>query len=137
MLMRKVIGLIPGIISLISVPVAFAQTNFGITPPVGSIGPNLCLTKIPQFIIQLIFIIGVVIAVAFLIYGGIKWILSGGDKSAVESARNHIVAAIVGLLIVAGAFFIIGIIFQLLGQPNPITNLTINNIAGNPLSCTD
>lgn len=134
-LMRKAAGLIPGIISLISVPIAFAQANVGITPPAGSIGSDLCLTKVPQFIIQIIFILGIVIAVAFLIYGGIKWILSGGDKAAVESARNHIVAAIVGLVIVAGAFFIIGIVFQLLGQPNPITNLTINNLAGNPLTC--
>jgi len=75
------------------------------------------------------------VAVAFLIYGGIKWILSGGDKQAVESARNHIVAAIVGLVIVAGAFVIIGVVFKLLGQTNPITNLTINDIVGNPLKC--
>lgn len=81
------------------------------------------------------FIIGVVVAVIFLIYGGIKWILSGGDKTAVESARNHIIAAIVGLIIVVGAFFIIGLIFQLLGQANPITNLTITDITGGALKC--
>lgn len=134
-LMKKIIGFIPGLVSLMTAPFAFAeQGNIPITPPAGSIG-NICLTKVPQFIIQLIFIIGVVIAVAFLIYGGIKWILSGGDKQAVESARNHIVAAIVGLIIVAGAFFIIGLIFQLVGQPNPITNLTINDLTGKALQC--
>lgn len=110
-------------------------TKIPITAPAGSI-TQLCLTQLPQFLIQLIFIIGVIVAIIFIIYGGIKWVLSGGDKSAVESARNHIIAAIVGLIIVVGAFFIIGIIFQLVGADNPVTNLTINNLAGKALDCT-
>lgn len=132
-LMRKVLGVIIGSSSYLLAAPAFAQ-NVQISPPAGSIS-NICLTKVPQFIIQLIFVLGVIIALIFLIYGGIKWVLSGGDKSAVETARNHIVAAIIGLIIVVGAFFIIGLIFQLLGQPNPVTNLTINNLQGNPISC--
>ncbi|MCL4418997.1 pilin [Patescibacteria group bacterium] len=132
--MRKSLGFIATASSyLLLAASAFAQ-NVTIAPPAGSIG-NICLTRVPQFLIQLVFIIGIVIAVIFLIFGGVKWILSGGDKSAVETARNHIVAAIVGLVIVVGAFFIIGLIFQLLGQPNPVTNLTINDLAGNPLKC--
>lgn len=112
---------------LLTAASAFAQ-NFSLTAPAGSITSNLCLSKLPQFVIQLIFIIGVILAVIFLIYGGIKWILSGGDEKGVEAARNHIIAAIIGLIIVVGAFFIIGLIFQLLGQKNPITSLSINNI---------
>jgi len=132
--MRKIMGFMPAVFLLLKAPRVLAQANVVISPPAGSLG-DICLLKIPQFIIQLIFIIGVLVAVAFLIYGGIKWILSGGDKQAVESARNHIVAAIVGLVIVAGAFVIIGVVFKLLGQTNPITNLTINDIVGNPLKC--
>lgn len=123
---------------LLTAVYAFAQTkaptNVPLSPPTGSI-ETLCLTKLPQFLIQLIFIIGVVVAIIFLIYGGIKWILSGGDKTAVESARNHIIAAIVGLIIVVGAFFIIGLIFQLLGAPNPVLNLQITDLAGELIDC--
>lgn len=90
-----------------------------IIPPPGSI-INASLENIPQFIIQLIFVIGIIIAIVFLIYGGIKWVLSGGDKTAVEAARNHIVAAIVGLVIIAGSFVIFSLVFQLLGAQNPI-----------------
>ncbi|MEK7450451.1 MAG: hypothetical protein AAB662_00765 [Patescibacteria group bacterium] len=90
-----------------------------IIPPPGSI-IDASLENIPQFIIQLIFVIGIIIAIVFLIYGGIKWVLSGGDKTAVEAARNHIVAAIVGLVIIAGSFVIFSLIFQLLGAQNPI-----------------
>ena len=66
-------------------------------------------------IFNIIFIVVVVLALAFLIYGGIKWITSGGDKAGVESARNMIVADLVGLVIAFLAYFIIQIIFQLFG----------------------
>src|SRR3989344_5323299 len=46
-------------------------------------------------IIQIAFVLAVIIALAFLIYGGIRWITSGGDKTGVETARNTIVAALV------------------------------------------
>lgn len=66
-------------------------------------------------IITVAFIIATVIALAFLIYGGIRWITSGGDKTGVETARNTIVAALVGLVIVFLAYFLIRIIFTFFG----------------------
>ena len=71
--------------------------------------------KIIQTVVVILLMAAVVIALIFLIWGGIKWVLSGGDKSAVESARNHIVAAIVGLIIAFAAFFILVIVGQLFG----------------------
>lgn len=62
-------------------------------------------------IITVILILAVFIAVFYLIYGGIKWILSRGDKEHVESARSHIVAAVVGLVIVFLSFFAINVVF--------------------------
>ena len=66
-------------------------------------------------ILNIIFIIVVLIALIFLIYGAIKWITSGGDKTKVEGARNTIVAALVGLVLAFLAYFILQIIFQLFG----------------------
>lgn len=91
-----------------------------ITPPPGSIG-NVPVENIPQFIITLLFVIGIVIAVAFLIFGGIRWVLSGGDKTKVEAARGHIVASIIGLVIIAASFLIFSLVFQILGVRNPLT----------------
>lgn len=79
---------------------------------------NVSLGNIPQFLVTLLIVVGVIIAVVFLIYGGIKWILSGGDEKQVEGARNHIVAAIIGLIIVIGAFVILNVVFQILGIGN-------------------
>lgn len=66
-------------------------------------------------VVTILFIISVVIALAFLIYGGIKWITSGGDKAAVEAARSTIVAAVVGLVIVFLSYFILNIVLQAFG----------------------
>lgn len=131
MLMRKSLGFITGGLSyLLLATSAFAQT-IQLSPPVQALGPQgIKLEQVPQFIITLLFVVGIVIAVAFLIYGGIKWILSGGDKTAVEAARNHIIAAIVGLIIVVAAFFIINIVFTLLtGKPFSLSNLCIPSLS--------
>ncbi|OIO13066.1 hypothetical protein COV53_04615 [Candidatus Gottesmanbacteria bacterium CG11_big_fil_rev_8_21_14_0_20_37_11] len=54
--------------------------------------------------IGLVLIIAGLAAFAFLIWGGIAWITSGGDKSQVEAAQKRIQAAIVGLFIVFAAW---------------------------------
>lgn len=79
-------------------------------------------------ILILLLIIAVIIALFFLIWGGIKWILSGGDKAALEGARSHIIAAIVGLIIAFLAFFIISVILQIFGVNDTSFKLpSINN----------
>lgn len=81
---------------------------------------NLDLADLGNFIrnsITILFILAVIIAVFFLIYGGIRWISSGGDKARLESARNIIVAAIIGLILVFLTYFILNIILQLFGLP--------------------
>ncbi len=65
--------------------------------------------------ITLLFIAATLLALAFLIYGGIRWITSGGDKTGVENARKTITYAIIGLVISFLAFFIINIIGAFFG----------------------
>ena len=97
----------------------YAQEG-GLKAPGGSINTDLKVETIPQIIVNYMFIIAAFLAVAYLMYGGIKWITSRGDKMAVESARKHIVAAVIGLIIVAGSFFALNVIFGLLGADNPL-----------------
>ena len=79
----------------------------------------LCKTRdlgaVIGFIVTIAFIIAILVALIYLIWGGIKWITSGGDKANVETARNQIIAAIIGLLIVFLAFFILNLILGLFG----------------------
>ena len=78
-------------------------------PPVNSGFTNLTNLEFPEIISNLIGLVLVIAAIIFffvLVIGGIKWILSGGDKAQTEAARNQITAALVGLVIVFAAWAI-------------------------------
>lgn len=97
----------------------YAQSE-GLKAPGGSLAADTKIETIPQVVVNYMFLIAAFLAVAYLMYGGIKWITSRGDKIAVESARKHIMAAVMGLIIVAGSFFALNVIFTLLGADNPL-----------------
>ena len=114
--MKKYIVSLSIISSLIVPQVAFAQASVP-TCPAGSFGPlcNVQFSGVLPAIVTTLFIIAVVVALLYLIYGGFRWIMSGGDKAAVTSAREHIVAAIVGLVIIFLAYFIVNIVMNFFG----------------------
>ncbi len=66
-------------------------------------------------------IIAAVLALIYLIWGGISWITSGGDKTALEGARGRITNAIVGLIVVVAAWAIFQFVLNFLG--GSLTNL--------------
>ena len=135
--MKKTIGIISGF----TTPLLFAASAFALTPtptppgggsgagqnispcpPDGNPFAKLCTFAQPESfgqilgtVITIAFIIAVLIALAFLILGGMKWITSGGDKGGVEGARNQIIAAIIGLIIVFLAYFILNLVLGLFG----------------------
>jgi hypothetical protein len=77
-------------------------------------------------LIQLIFVIAVVVALLWLIYGGFRWLVSGGDKTQVSAAREHIVAAIIGLVIIFLSYFILNLILGFfLGSGTSLSNLVL------------
>lgn len=108
----------------ISAVAVFAQapSPSGIVAPSGVVPATTDPTSVIQLVINLLFSAAGTLAVVYLMYGGIKWITSRGDKIGVESARKHIVAAIIGIIIVAGSFFALTTVFKILG------------VTGNPLS---
>lgn len=68
-------------------------------------------------VVTLIFIVAGILVFFFLLFGGIKWIISGGDQKKTEEARNMITAAVVGLAIVALAWAIVKVLEQFFGLP--------------------
>ena len=87
-----------------------------------AVGPvNASANQIVRFTINALIIVGVVVSLIFLLYGGIRWIISGGDKAKVDAARSAIVASIVGLIIVILAYVIVNTV---------LTVLTGNGIGG-------
>jgi len=54
-------------------------------------------------------------AFIYLIWGGIEWITSGGDKAGVENAQKKIQAALLGLLIVFAVWALFTVVGRFLG----------------------
>ena len=83
----------------------------------------------PDLLSSLLTLLVAVVAIlvfAYLIWGGINWITSGGDKGKTESARNKIMAAVIGLIIIASSYAVLQIVLRFLGYSSLID--TFNKI---------
>lgn len=119
---------------LLSAPQAFADTGIGSTCP-GTGFAGLCLdaSRLGPTIGSLItffFVIFGIFALVFLVWGGIKWLTSEGDKNAVEGARNHIVAAIIGLVIIFLSYLLVNVLLAFFtGGQVTLLNLRLPSLA--------
>lgn len=73
--------------------------------------------------LNLVMLIAAILVFMYLIWGGIEWITSGGDKSKTENARNKITAAIVGLIVLAASYALLQLALNLLGFSGGFTEL--------------
>jgi cytochrome bd-type quinol oxidase subunit 2 len=67
-------------------------------------------------IINIFSIVVGIISVIMIIYGGFRYVTSGGDSGNVSSAKNTIIYAIIGLVIVALAQFIVQFVLDKVTQ---------------------
>ncbi|MCL5411817.1 MAG: pilin [Patescibacteria group bacterium] len=85
------------------------------TPYTGDYKPDGGLGK---FVNNAFTAVVTVAGLAFLLYlivGGIKYLTSGGDSKAAQSARETITTALIGLVIVTGVWFVALILETVLG----------------------
>ena len=68
---------------------------------------NAKITDILKTVINIFSLVVGAVAVIMIIVGGLRYITSGGESSNVSTAKNTIIYAIVGLVIVALAQFIV------------------------------
>lgn len=112
------------------IPTAFAQANANPCTSLGTFSTLCSLTSddfglVISTLINVLLIFTIIIAVFFFMYGGIKWVLSRGDKEKVEEARAHIIASIVGMILVFLAFFTINIVFGFFFPGKSIKDLSL------------
>lgn len=67
----------------------------------------------------------IILALGFLVWGGLTWVWSEGDKSKVESSRKTIIYAIVGLLICFVSFFAVNFILKAIDPNLDLFNLSL------------
>ncbi len=72
--------------------------------------------NILQTSLDLLTIIGVIAALIFLLYGGLLWVTSSGDKAKVDRARQTIIYSIIGLVVMILAFVIVQTIGYFIGS---------------------
>jgi hypothetical protein len=82
------------------------------TTPANSTNLNSVITAI----INILSLLVGVAAVIMIIFGGFRYITSGGDSNNVSSAKNTIIYAIIGLVIVALAQFIVQFVLNKVTQ---------------------
>ncbi len=85
-------------VTVAPVQVGFTIPNFG---------------DVLTFVIRIFFIIGGLIAMLYLLLGAFAWITSGGNKEAVDKARDKIMNAIIGVILIFAVLAIVGLIEQL------------------------
>jgi uncharacterized membrane protein len=112
----------PGTASSVSKGASFAST--------GSSASDLCssanvdkssIGKLASNIVTIFSIIVGAVSVIMIIYGGFRYITSGGDSGRVGNAKNTLIYAIIGLVIVALAQLIVHFV---LNQATNVQNTT-------------
>lgn len=112
---------------------ALAQLTNPVLPPALGSGNyeqgGTIIGKLISSIGGLLFLFAFLLTFLYLIMGGIQWITGGGDKAQMETARNKITNAIVGLIIVAAAYAIFALVGRFLGLD--VKALLIPSFSGN------
>ena len=112
----------------LTIPGEYGGSSNIIMPNAVNCGSNGCFNTVMQYITQWMFAFAVIICLAYLIWGGIDWTMSSGDKTKLQKARLKLIYAIIGLVIVFLAFFFVNLGGHLLGLP--LTNVSTQvNIA--------
>lgn len=67
---------------------------------------NLDATTL-QNVLNVVFALAGAIAIAFIIFGGIKFITSQGEAAEIKKARDTILYSVIGLVVVISSYFLI------------------------------
>ncbi|MBI3341608.1 hypothetical protein HY024_00635 [Candidatus Curtissbacteria bacterium] len=89
----------------------------------GNFSPAGRFDNIAQIFSDLFYImeiVGGVMAIIFVIIGGIKMVTGAGDPKALESARSTVIYALVGLSVIALAFVLVQVLQYILRSNIPI-----------------
>lgn len=126
---KKFVGPLVASALALAAPVAvLAQEN--VVPQ--AIRPINNAVTIVRGIVQFILIVAFIASFVFLLIGGVRWILAGGDEKAVAGARGTITAALIGLVIVLVAYAIIRLVEIFFNVNIVTTGVTIPTITNIP-----
>jgi energy-converting hydrogenase Eha subunit B len=117
-------GLVPGLTAVVVADSITTNLCTGTTDATGGTAtctasdPDAAIKKLAALVIDIFSIVVGVIAVVMVIYGGFRYITSGGDSGKVSSAKNTLIFALIGLFIVALAQFLVHFVLTTANNAN-------------------
>ena len=116
---------------------AYAQgiTNPAIDPAFGATTDGSGLASLMASLWMAIISVGGLALLLYLAWGGLEWVIAGGDKGKVENARAKITQGIIGMIILASTVAISIAVSAVLGIDllNPTFGLEGVGTAGPPV----
>lgn len=106
---RRLLLALIALVVILAPAVALAQ---GIQNPIK--GCNQLGECLAQLIRGVLALVGV-LAVGFIVYGGLLYITAGGNDDQIRQGKNAITGAIVGIILVGLAFAIVEFVYRALG----------------------
>ncbi len=88
-----------------------APGTANLDPVDGTVGFGSLISSVLSFVM----LVAAILVLLYLLWGGMEWITSGGDKSKLEKARQRITSAILGIVVLAGTLAIFSVVQQFLG----------------------
>ena len=73
------------------------------------------LSDVFAFLVNVVLGVGIAVTIIFLILGGIQYITAKGDQKAAGAARDALTNAVIGFIVVIGAFTIRTILLNVIG----------------------
>ena len=89
----------------------------GVTGSSGVVAVNGFITTIVNWLLSIAF----GLAVLFLIIGGLRFILSGGNEESAEKAKNTVVNALIGIVLIILSYVIVNVVVSALSASAPTT----------------
>jgi hypothetical protein len=74
--------------------------------------PNVSVDQAIVGVVKLLYIAAGSLGVIFVIVGGLRYTMSGGDPKQVEAAKNTILYAIIGIIVAIAAFAIVNTVLK-------------------------
>jgi len=90
-----------------------------------------------SFLIKFFFVLAGLMALFYMLWGALSWVTSGGDKDAVGKAREKILAAVIGVLLIIATLSIIVALEQIVFKGRVCFGLTCELRLPTLLKCPD
>jgi len=96
-------------------------------------GPAAATLKVESYISNILGFLTIVAALFFMfrvIFAGYAFISSAGDPKKIETAKEQLLQGFIGIVVVAAATIITGLVARILGLPNILNLETMFNTLG-------